>query len=212
MDKHERPYKCEAPGCEKLQGFTYSGGLLRHQREVHKMHGGTKEPLYCPYENCKRNSGAGFTRKENRDEHVRRVHRRNTTDGVDLELVHGSKRDLDAVDSTDHSLVRDSDAPQTDSGAAVLVEDGIEVSARTTPNPTKRRRLAVQQHTYGNGVVTDGNIDTNLELKAEIKKLQDSNSFLLRQHQDLRKDYQALLERFNHLEQDIGRHILGSRS
>lgn len=79
MDKHERPYKCAAPGCEKLQGFTYSGGLLRHQREVHKMHGGTKKALYCPEPNCKRNSGSGFTRKENLSEHIRRVHRRQTS-------------------------------------------------------------------------------------------------------------------------------------
>lgn len=80
MDKHDRPYKCAEPGCEKLQGFTYSGGLLRHQREVHKMHGGTRKPMYCPEPNCKRNSGSGFTRKENLHEHIRRVHRRNTTD------------------------------------------------------------------------------------------------------------------------------------
>lgn len=84
MDKHERPYKCPHAGCEKLQGFTYSGGLLRHQREVHKMHGGTKKALYCPEPNCKRNAGSGFTRKENLSEHIRRVHRR-TTDGTPID-------------------------------------------------------------------------------------------------------------------------------
>ncbi|KAF1924212.1 uncharacterized protein M421DRAFT_73168 [Didymella exigua CBS 183.55] len=76
MDKHDRPYKCGVKGCEKLQGFTYSGGLLRHEREVHKMHGGTKKSLFCPFADCKRSSGAGFTRKENLAEHIRRVHRR----------------------------------------------------------------------------------------------------------------------------------------
>ncbi|UPX14821.1 uncharacterized protein EKO05_0005292 [Ascochyta rabiei] len=76
MDKHDRPYKCLVKGCEKLQGFTYSGGLLRHEREVHKMHGGTKKSLFCPFTDCKRSSGAGFTRKENLAEHIRRVHRR----------------------------------------------------------------------------------------------------------------------------------------
>lgn len=76
MDKHDRPYKCTAPGCEKLLGFTYSGGLLRHEREVHKMHGGTKAPLYCPYTGCKRSAGDGFTRRENLSEHIRRVHQR----------------------------------------------------------------------------------------------------------------------------------------
>jgi len=42
MDRHERPYKCREAGCELNPGFTYSGGLLRHQREVHKMHVSTK--------------------------------------------------------------------------------------------------------------------------------------------------------------------------
>jgi hypothetical protein len=76
MDKHDRPYKCNVKGCEKLQGFTYSGGLLRHEREVHKMHGGTNKSLFCPFSDCKRSLGAGFTRKENLAEHIRRVHRR----------------------------------------------------------------------------------------------------------------------------------------
>ncbi|KAF2220839.1 hypothetical protein BDZ85DRAFT_301981 [Elsinoe ampelina] len=75
FDKHDRPYKCKDPACTKLQGFTYSGGLLRHQREVHGMHGGPKERLFCRFPgDCKRKSEKGFTRKENRDEHERRVH------------------------------------------------------------------------------------------------------------------------------------------
>lgn len=75
MDKHTRPYVCEETGCEKIQGFTYSGGLLRHQREVHKQHGGPKTPKMCPHRDCKRSTGTGFSRKENLQEHLRRVHR-----------------------------------------------------------------------------------------------------------------------------------------
>ena len=74
MDKHERPWKCYEPGCETNPGFTYSGGLLRHQREVHKMHQSTRTPLYCPFPNCNRSSGTGFTRRENLEEHKRRRH------------------------------------------------------------------------------------------------------------------------------------------
>lgn len=74
MDRHERPYKCNEPGCEVSLGFTYSGGLLRHQREVHKMHLTSRELLYCPFQNCVRASGNGFTRKENLEEHKRRRH------------------------------------------------------------------------------------------------------------------------------------------
>ncbi|KAB8290150.1 hypothetical protein EYC80_011019 [Monilinia laxa] len=78
MDKHDRPYRCKETGCEKLPGFTYSGGLLRHEREVHGKHGGPKKQLNCPHPNCKRHTGKGFSRQENLNEHLRRVH----TDGV----------------------------------------------------------------------------------------------------------------------------------
>lgn len=74
MDKHDRPYKCPAEGCEKLPGFTYSGGLLRHEREVHNKHGGPRKQLNCPHQNCKRHTGKGFSRQENLNEHLRRVH------------------------------------------------------------------------------------------------------------------------------------------
>ena len=74
MDRDDRPYKCHEAGCELSPGCTYSGGLLRHQREVHKMHLSTKPRLYCPFPNCNRSSGDGFTRKENLEEHKRRRH------------------------------------------------------------------------------------------------------------------------------------------
>lgn len=74
MDKHDRPYKCLEPGCDKVQGFTYSGGLLRHQREVHKKNKSTGKELYCPYPDCNRSKSQSFTRKENLKEHIRRRH------------------------------------------------------------------------------------------------------------------------------------------
>lgn len=74
MDKHERPYRCMVEGCENLPGFTYSGGLLRHEREVHGKHGGPKKTVNCPHPNCKRHTGKGFSRQENLNEHLRRVH------------------------------------------------------------------------------------------------------------------------------------------
>lgn len=76
MDKHERPYKCFERGCERLLGFTYRGGLIRHNREVHKKNLFTRTPIYCPFPNCNRNSGSGhgFTRQENLNEHKRRKH------------------------------------------------------------------------------------------------------------------------------------------
>jgi hypothetical protein len=72
MDKHDRPYKCPADGCEKLPGFTYSGGLHRHGREVHNKPGG--QQLNCSHDTCKRHTGKGFSRQAGLNEHLRRVH------------------------------------------------------------------------------------------------------------------------------------------
>lgn len=74
MDKHDRPYKCLEPGCDKMQGFTYSGGLLRHQREVHKKNQSIGRELYCRFPNCNRSTSRPFTRQENLKEHIRRRH------------------------------------------------------------------------------------------------------------------------------------------
>ncbi|KAG9234872.1 putative zinc finger protein GLI2 [Amylocarpus encephaloides] len=92
MDKHDRPYKCPAEGCEKLPGFTYSGGLLRHQREVHNLHGGPRKQLNCPHPNCKRHSGKGFSRQENLNEHLRRVHTPGDENAGDETEDDGSER------------------------------------------------------------------------------------------------------------------------
>lgn len=73
MDKHDRPYQCQQAGCAKLLGFTYSGGLLRHEREVHQMHGGPKKTLCCLHNTCKRNTRLGFLR--NFAYQIKRVHR-----------------------------------------------------------------------------------------------------------------------------------------
>ncbi|KAL6715493.1 hypothetical protein ACLMJK_006454 [Lecanora helva] len=74
MDKHTRPYICDEPSCDNIRGFTYSGGLLRHQREVHHQHGGPKASCMCPHKDCKRSTGVGFSRRENLNEHLRRCH------------------------------------------------------------------------------------------------------------------------------------------
>ncbi|KAI1098505.1 hypothetical protein F4804DRAFT_338139 [Jackrogersella minutella] len=74
MDRHDRPYHCSARECVNIAGFTYVGGLLRHEREVHGQHGGPSNSLNCPHGNCKRHEGKGFARMENLNEHLRRIH------------------------------------------------------------------------------------------------------------------------------------------
>ena len=123
MDKHTRPYICEEPGCENLRGFTYSGGLLRHQREVHHQHGGPRAACYCPHKDCKRSTGAGFSRKENLAEHLRRVHRDGAANIVQQEPEQPTsqqsmststrKRRRRGVDDDNGDDYEDSQSPQT---------------------------------------------------------------------------------------------------
>lgn len=149
MDKHDRPYKCLVKGCEKLQGFTYSGGLLRHEREVHKMHGGTKKSLFCPFADCKRSSGAGFTRKENLAEHVRRVHRR-TSMSSDLGhlIVHRSETIEEVAESR--------------ASAEMAYSHGHD-ARDDSPFTHKRKRLISDA-----GISEEGE---DADLRAEVKRL-----------------------------------------
>lgn len=102
MDKHDRPYKCLEPGCDKVQGFTYSGGLLRHQREVHKKNVNAKKPLMCPFADCNRSTGNGFTRQENLKEHLRRRH---------LQTENGTAADLPIIPTGEADAIRASSLP-----------------------------------------------------------------------------------------------------
>lgn len=100
MDKHERPYKCSDEACARIPGFTYSGGLLRHEREVHGKHGGPKNSFNCPYANCKRHTGKGFSRHENLNEHLRRVHLQNgVVPGLDSPAENGVLENGTAADT-----------------------------------------------------------------------------------------------------------------
>lgn len=117
MDKHERPYRCNVDGCEKLPGFTYSGGLLRHEREVHGKHGGPKNTVNCPYANCKRHTGKGFSRQENLNEHLRRVH---TNDITAATTKNGEAPPPvgDGLTAMNAASTTDADAGSSDDGAS----------------------------------------------------------------------------------------------
>ncbi|CAI6340882.1 unnamed protein product [Periconia digitata] len=156
MDKHDRPYKCNVAGCEKLQGFTYSGGLLRHEREVHKMHGGTKKSLFCPFTDCKRSSGSGFTRKENLAEHIRRVHRR-TSMSADLgHLI------ISRAESLYSSPITESRMPSESPFQRILEVPGEE----SGQNLLKRKR---------NSESAIPELGEESDLRAEIKRLRKDN-------------------------------------
>lgn len=93
MDRHERPYKCPDPACKDQLGFTYSGGLLRHAREVHGKNGF----LFCPFSDCNRHVGQGFTVKENLNEHLRRRHNEGSSSRKDLDDIIRMRREAEPL-------------------------------------------------------------------------------------------------------------------
>ncbi|KAK3299162.1 uncharacterized protein B0H64DRAFT_415546 [Chaetomium fimeti] len=135
MDKHDRPYKCAAAGCEKLPGFTYSGGLLRHEREVHGKHGGPKNSFYCPHPNCKRHSGKGFSRQENLNEHLRRVHTQNGA------AINGTEGETDD-NASDHAVAAGQKRKRDDRGADADMRE--EIKRVRQENEELRRQVQAQ--------------------------------------------------------------------
>lgn len=136
MDKHERPYKCDKPQCAKLLGFTYSGGLLRHEREVHGMHGGPKEQLFCPIKHCKRHTEQGFTRRENLQEHLRRVHKLQ-----DVESIEAAAQDALTPRTAPSDHDSDDDNRSTKRKRTSIVSQSEDVSEEDIKTQLKKLRL-----------------------------------------------------------------------
>lgn len=179
MDKHERPYVCTFKECEKVQGFTYSGGLLRHEREVHGKHGGPKKALNCPHASCKRNKGKGFSRLENLQEHLRRVHR-DASEGAPAHPPStpggGGGGDDSASDVASAALARVMGAVV---GASPPGENHV---LTETTGSNKRRRVGEDDDMQGARARESSALrDENEALRDENEALRRANEDLLRQ-------------------------------
>lgn len=92
-----RSYNSEESECDNIRGFTYSGGLLRHQCEVHRQHGGPAPTCMCSHKDCVRSTSAGFSHKENLNKHLRQSHQPHDQDtGRPLEL--NLRHEFDAIE------------------------------------------------------------------------------------------------------------------
>ena len=156
MDKHNRPYVCDEPGCEKILGFTYQGGLLRHRREVHKYRGGPKASCMCPHKDCKRSTGTGFSRRENLVEHLRRLHGGGGEEGV-----------KEVATSTSLSGQGRKRRRETS-------DQGTEEKEHSDPDTSKRHKpVSDAETTRQNGPTdTPENASDSVDLRAQVKSLQ----------------------------------------
>lgn len=161
MDKHTRPYVCNLPGCEKVRGFTYSGGLSRHQREVHRQYGGPKAAYMCPHKDCKRSTGSGFSRRENLQEHLRRVHRQ----VGDAEVEKQVTIEVASPATTEPRRRRR------------RVDDDDEVEP-ILPKPRKRRRNEDDEHKENTSEDSSSREDLSAQLKRLRRELREKDERL----------------------------------
>jgi hypothetical protein len=85
MNKHDRPFRCDVAGCLSVDGFSTKGILQRHKLKHSQTQSSGdatlsgNAPCFCPEPSCDRSSSATtkkpFTRKDNRDDHVKRKHK-----------------------------------------------------------------------------------------------------------------------------------------
>ncbi|KAI5857299.1 hypothetical protein GGS23DRAFT_385493 [Durotheca rogersii] len=188
MDKHDRPYKCPAEGCENLPGFTYSGGLLRHEREVHGKHGGPKNPLNCPHLNCKRHTGKGFSRLENLNEHLRRVHTPGNSGPPSVEGEPDEFVALRALETPAPAVVA------VNGGAPAPSPGGVGVAAGSEKTGEKRK--------------------ADTDLHDQVKRLQMENQHLRSQVEAQKRQQIAMMEQMQelreHLEGRAGLRLVGA--
>jgi hypothetical protein len=178
MDKHDRPYKCAASGCEKLPGFTYSGGLLRHEREVHGKHGGPKNSFFCPHPNCKRHAGKGFSRQENLNEHLRRVHTQNGT-----------------ASTTGGTGEAGGGGAETDDGAS----DNATLAGAAAAGQKRKRDDRGNSDDDNN----DGTGSSSSDLREEIKRVRQENEELRRQVQAQTQQTIVMMQKISQLQQAL---------
>ncbi|KAH5067634.1 hypothetical protein HBI38_204930 [Parastagonospora nodorum] len=132
MNKHDRPFTCDIPGCSRTEGYGTKGELQRHQK-THRSHLLQDEALssndtyyYCPKPKCDR-SNKPFARKDNRDDHIKRKH------------VNHFDRDLQSMPS--NSMHQENDNQVSDLDFTQQV--GPEVAQR--PATVKRKRVKTHE-------------------------------------------------------------------
>jgi hypothetical protein len=179
MRQHLRSYKFTETQCQKLPGFKYSGDLSRHKREAHDKHGVPKETLKCTVVVCKRKPGKGFKRKENLDEHLRRVHGITATSGSQLHAIARVATELAEAPSSHLTGIGDADKSST----VITGYPGPAICQRSKTSVYSRR----------------------IDLKSELKKLRASKLERDKRVSQLEEKRVSMEARLEYLEHELVR-------
>lgn len=81
MLRHEKPFKCDVPGCSKVDGFSTNNDLDRHKKSVHKImpKNSTDRSFRCAARNCPKKEKI-WPRLDNFRQHCIRIHQEEDCD------------------------------------------------------------------------------------------------------------------------------------
>ncbi|KAL8982477.1 MAG: hypothetical protein Q9205_003025 [Flavoplaca limonia] len=139
-------------------------GLSRHQREVHRQHGGPTTSYMCPHSDCKRSTGSGFSRKENLQEHLRRVHRHT--------------EDMEVAKKTPEETTRLVPSEQRKRRRRIADEDECEDEEESTLPKLRKRRREVEESDDDAGENGGSNEDLSAQVKRLRRELQEKDERL----------------------------------
>lgn len=81
MLTHDKPHKCDVPGCARTEGFGTTNDLDRHKASVHKMTARAARKWKCAVPSCK-DPNKLWPRLDNFKQHLERMHK-----GIDIESM-----------------------------------------------------------------------------------------------------------------------------
>lgn len=73
--KHEKPHRCDVPGCTRTEGFSTPNDVDRHKRSCHPEQSANGKYFRCIIDGC-RKKDKKWPRADNFRQHLKRVHKR----------------------------------------------------------------------------------------------------------------------------------------
>ncbi|XXH03550.1 hypothetical protein Hte_009955 [Hypoxylon texense] len=145
--RHDKPFKCEVPGCARTEGFSTPNDLDRHKRSLHPDEKAAGSRYRCPIGPCQ-NKDKIWPRADNFRAHMKRVHQKTQLSDDDLD-----KYKLRTLPKEDSDLVRGSTVPDFHQFNGFAIENTIhrpsswelhrnpimDISAESSPSEIPRR-------------------------------------------------------------------------
>ena len=69
--RHEKPFKCDVPSCNRTEGFTTKNDLDRHKKSIHAVQSG--KSFMCAAPHCAKKNKI-WPRADNFRQHIHRLH------------------------------------------------------------------------------------------------------------------------------------------